>query len=257
MKENVLLFEDWKDFIALLPEERIVHAYRDVNALYHVNEIREAREGMITIRHGDLVLTDKRLAYLEYKYGSVPLSFKMRLMKMFAILIIIVIIIAGVASLTIVLLPLTLPIIFVSLFLLSVISKHSPKVPPIGYVGMGFEIPLEKIVETRQDSSLKDFLEMEIMHRKGPILVRFRNIQETNEFRRILSHLVYEAQHLPKEIIQYSIVTKFNLDENGTVSVQCPYCGASAPLQSKETEVTCKYCGKQYIIPKKILDLIR
>jgi DNA-directed RNA polymerase subunit RPC12/RpoP len=115
---------------------------------------------------------------------------------------------------------------------------------------------LEKIVEIKRDSSLKGFLEIGVMHRKEPILVRFRNAQEENEFRKNLSYLVYEAQHHPKEVVQYSVVTRFDLGKDGTLSVSCPYCGASAPLRSKESEVTCKYCGKQYIIPKKILDLI-
>ncbi|MEM2057244.1 MAG: hypothetical protein QXO76_03180 [Thermoproteota archaeon] len=96
---------------------------------------------------------------------------------------------------------------------------------------------------------------MKIRHRREPIFVSFRNDQEANEFRKNISLLVYEVQHRPEEVVQYNIVTKFNLSEDGTISVQCPYCGASAPL-IKESEVTCKYCGKQYIVPKKILDLI-
>lgn len=49
----------------LHPEEKIVHVYRDVKALYHADEIKNARSGIIATHRGDIVLTDKRLAYLE------------------------------------------------------------------------------------------------------------------------------------------------------------------------------------------------
>jgi primosomal protein N' len=88
------------------------------------------------------------------------------------------------------------------------------------------------------------------------ISLDFRDKNEANELKKNLSSLVYEVQHRPKEIVSYNIVTEFNLNKDGTISVKCPYCGAPAPLHSKESEVVCKYCGKTYIIPKKILDLI-
>jgi DNA-directed RNA polymerase subunit RPC12/RpoP len=40
------------------------------------------------------------------------------------------------------------------------------------------------------------------------------------------------------------------------IHVECPYCGASQPLSSKNNAVSCKHCGKKYIIPKKVLDLL-
>jgi len=55
---------------------------------------------------------------------------------------------------------------------------------------------------------------------------------------------------------QYVISTKFEMGKDGVIKIQCPYCGASQPAESKSGEVTCKYCGKTYIIPKKILDMI-
>jgi uncharacterized Zn-finger protein len=38
--------------------------------------------------------------------------------------------------------------------------------------------------------------------------------------------------------------------------VKCPYCGAPAPLESRESRVVCRYCGKTYIIPRRILYLV-
>jgi len=248
--EKDTLFDDWKQFITLYPEEKIVHAYRDVNALYNADEIWDARKGIIANHRGDLVLTNRRLAYLEYRYEKASFTLKMKLISVLAFLFFMIAIIGVIASGL-----LLIPIALICLILLSKILKRFER-PPVGYSIMGFETLLKNIVETRWDTSLKDFLEIGTIHRKSPILVHFRNIQEANEFRKNLSYLVYDAQHHPKEIIQYSVVTRFDLGKDNAISVQCPYCGASAPLRSKESKVTCNYCGKQYIIPRKILDLI-
>jgi len=58
------------------------------------------------------------------------------------------------------------------------------------------------------------------------------------------------------EKVQYMISTNFQIGEDGTVKLECPHCGASQPAESKTSEVTCKYCGKRYAIPRKILDMI-
>jgi len=42
----------------------------------------------------------------------------------------------------------------------------------------------------------------------------------------------------------------------GTISMLCPYCGESQPLSSKSNEVTCTRCGKNFAIPKNVLDLL-
>jgi|GEM_PF-2539988 len=257
-KDN--LFDDWNQLIILHPEEKIVHVYRDVKSLYHADEIKNARQGMIAIHRGDIVLTDKRLAYLEYRYKK--LSSKMRFIRilsillfLFAIIVMIPAIIAIIVSINIYNIALILLMLF-CLFLSSKMTKLL-ETPPVGYAMVGFEIFLENIVETNWDSLLSDYLGIKIKYRKEPILVSFRNDWEANEFRKNLPLLVYKAQHLPKEVIQYNVVTKFYLDKDGTISIQCPHCGASTPLHLKESEVACKYCGKQYIVPKKILDLIR
>jgi len=58
------------------------------------------------------------------------------------------------------------------------------------------------------------------------------------------------------EVVQYNIVAKFEFSKDGALAVSCPYCGASSTLQSKDVEVKCAYCGRVYIVPKKILDMI-
>jgi primosomal protein N' len=47
-----------------------------------------------------------------------------------------------------------------------------------------------------------------------------------------------------------------NMGKVGTINMECPHCGASQPLSSKTNKVSCKHCGKKYIIPKKVLDLL-
>jgi ribosomal protein S27E len=54
----------------------------------------------------------------------------------------------------------------------------------------------------------------------------------------------------------YVVSANVNIGKVGTISMECPYCGASQPIASKSNEVTCKYCGKNYVIPKKVLDLL-
>jgi DNA-directed RNA polymerase subunit RPC12/RpoP len=54
----------------------------------------------------------------------------------------------------------------------------------------------------------------------------------------------------------YVVSANLNIGKIGTISMECPHCGASQPLTSKSNEVTCKYCGKNYMIPKNVLDLL-
>jgi len=56
--------------------------------------------------------------------------------------------------------------------------------------------------------------------------------------------------------VQYVISTNFQIGKNGVISIACPHCGGSQPIESKTGEMTCKYCGKEYVIPRKILDMI-
>ncbi|MBO3842206.1 MAG: hypothetical protein FGF48_07305 [Candidatus Brockarchaeota archaeon] len=226
------LFEDWKDFVTLLPEERIINVYKDVD-------------------FGDLILTNKRLIHLKYKCEY---KYRKKIAFMYKY-------VSRITLLSLLLYPFLFLLLFLSflflllplllfVFTLILATRRVEKYWPIGYKQVSFEVPLEKIeVESSEDS-------LRIRYRRRPIFIRFNDVSHMYEFKKTLSYLVYEVQHRPKETVQYNIVVKFNIDKDGTISVQCPHCGASAPLRTKESEVTCKYCGKQYIIPKKLLDLI-
>lgn len=54
----------------------------------------------------------------------------------------------------------------------------------------------------------------------------------------------------------YVVSANVNIGKIGTISMECSHCGASQPIASKSNEVTCKYCGKNYVIPKNVLDLL-
>jgi ribosomal protein S27E len=54
----------------------------------------------------------------------------------------------------------------------------------------------------------------------------------------------------------YVISSSFQIGKDGGIRVACPHCGASQALEAKSNEVTCKFCGTRYIVPKKILDMI-
>jgi uncharacterized Zn-finger protein len=54
----------------------------------------------------------------------------------------------------------------------------------------------------------------------------------------------------------YVISANLKIAGLNSISVNCPNCGASQPVESKSNEVICSYCKKKYIIPKKILELL-
>ncbi|MHA2407529.1 MAG: hypothetical protein ACXACA_04090 [Candidatus Ranarchaeia archaeon] len=47
-----------------------------------------------------------------------------------------------------------------------------------------------------------------------------------------------------------------NMGKVSTINMECPHCSASQPLSSKNNKATCEHCGKKYVIPKKVLDLL-
>jgi len=70
----------------------------------------------------------------------------------------------------------------------------------------------------------------------------------------------YEAAALKYEELEMldkaREIRNINMGKVRSINMECPYCGASQPLSSKSNEVKCKHCGKNYVIPKKVLDLL-
>jgi len=49
---------------------------------------------------------------------------------------------------------------------------------------------------------------------------------------------------------------ELNMGKVSSINMECPYCSASQPLSSKNNMVKCKHCGKNYVIPKKVLEIL-
>jgi Zn finger protein HypA/HybF involved in hydrogenase expression len=49
---------------------------------------------------------------------------------------------------------------------------------------------------------------------------------------------------------------KLNMGKVNAITMECPHCGTSQPLSSKNSQVTCKHCKKTYVISKKVLELL-
>jgi Zn finger protein HypA/HybF involved in hydrogenase expression len=54
----------------------------------------------------------------------------------------------------------------------------------------------------------------------------------------------------------YVVSASLNIGKIAAISLECPHCGASQPVTSKSNEIKCNYCNKNYIIPKKVLELL-
>jgi ribosomal protein S27E len=50
-------------------------------------------------------------------------------------------------------------------------------------------------------------------------------------------------------------IRKFNVGKVSAITIECPHCGASQVFSSKSNNVKCKNCGKNYAVPKKIIEL--
>lgn len=61
---------------------------------------------------------------------------------------------------------------------------------------------------------------------------------------------------LQRETVRYDIVSKFEVNSSGALVLTCPKCGAAIPLETKESNGKCRYCGTSFMIPKRILDLV-
>jgi len=49
---------------------------------------------------------------------------------------------------------------------------------------------------------------------------------------------------------------KLNMGKVRAITMECPHCGETHPLSSKNKTVKCKHCGKNYGVPKKVLELL-
>ena len=55
---------------------------------------------------------------------------------------------------------------------------------------------------------------------------------------------------------RHVVSTRLKVGKVAAISMNCPYCNSSQLLDSKSNKVVCLSCGKKYVIPKKVLNLI-
>lgn len=77
----------------------------------------------------------------------------------------------------------------------------------------------------------------------------FLNIKE-----RMFNHMTAFKQKT--ESVNYNISTKFEFDKNGVLLISCPHCNGSNSIIQKTNIIKCKYCDQDYIVPKKVLELL-
>ena len=83
------------------------------------------------------------------------------------------------------------------------------------------------------------------------ILAEIKELKKTGKYEEAaLKYEELEMWDKAKEI------RELNMGKIGTINMECPHCGASQAITSKSNEVKCQRCGKNYFIPKKVLDLL-
>jgi transposase-like protein len=83
------------------------------------------------------------------------------------------------------------------------------------------------------------------------ILAEIKELKKTGKYEEAaLKYEELEMWDKAKEI------RELNMGKIGTINMECPHCGASQAITSKSNEVKCQCCGKNYFIPKKVLDLL-
>jgi DNA-directed RNA polymerase subunit RPC12/RpoP len=116
------------------------------------------------------------------------------------------------------------------------------------YDEASIEIPLEDI--TIIDGAVPSSLVLKPRN-GGTVVLEFKDEASKNSFKENL-------YSLGKQYTVYrSYAREFILNPDETITVKCPYCGAQTLLDERQREITCNNCGKQYLIPDKILLLIK
>ena len=81
----------------------------------------------------------------------------------------------------------------------------------------------------------------------------------TEEIEKLKKEGKYEEAALKYEEIEMLYKAeecrKLNMGKVSKISMECPHCGETQTVSSKNNTVKCKHCGKTYGIPKKILEL--
>jgi DNA-directed RNA polymerase subunit RPC12/RpoP len=83
------------------------------------------------------------------------------------------------------------------------------------------------------------------------IIAEIENLKKTEKYEE--AALKFEELEMWDEARK---IRDANMGIVSAISLECPHCGVSQPLSSKTSEAKCKHCGKKYIIPKSVLELL-
>jgi DNA-directed RNA polymerase subunit RPC12/RpoP len=85
------------------------------------------------------------------------------------------------------------------------------------------------------------------------ILVEIKELKKTGMYEE--AALKYEELEMWNEAKE---IRNLNMGKVTIINMECPHCGASQPLSSKNKnkQVTCIHCGKNYLIPKEVLEIL-
>jgi Zn finger protein HypA/HybF involved in hydrogenase expression len=128
-----------------------------------------------------------------------------------------------------------------------ILQKNPKKCPYCGSYNLASVEESE--LEEYQDDKLRLLKQIEKLKRAGrykDAALRYEKLEMWDE--------AGEVRRMAKT--SYVISANLNIGKISTISMECPHCGASQPISSKNNEVKCKYCGKDYVIPKKVLELL-
>jgi DNA-directed RNA polymerase subunit RPC12/RpoP len=117
------------------------------------------------------------------------------------------------------------------------------------------------LLQTREKVPFSSVSEVLERHRLRATNVDAQDIIERIVTRRKIEGVIEGSQFVSKyglqrETVRYDIVSKFEVSSSGAIVITCPKCGATLPLQGKDSNGNCKYCGTPYMVPRKILDLL-
>lgn len=251
--------------VALLPEEKIVRVDNLVKGLRVY--FTEKKERKWKLEHtGDLILTNERLIFLEPIY---KLGLKWSIYLVIAWTVSLLLVLVGLVMLQSISTFLTGMILILVGFLAAMVLTKSiiRRRAPVSYRKIIFEVHLEHIKTAWREDAWGMFIvwikTQSLAGGEWNIPLAFQRMDDANEFLRELNLYVHEAKRRakeealrPKEIVHYHVVAEFTF-KDGVLLVRCPHCGASVSITSKESEQVCPYCGSTFIVPKKILDMIK
>lgn len=59
-----------------------------------------------------------------------------------------------------------------------------------------------------------------------------------------------------RETVNYQVVTSFDVGRDGAISLKCPSCGSPVRIRDASQARKCDYCGAEFTVPKRILDML-